>query len=390
MTRPAKVAHLTTVDMSLRYLLLPQLRAVVEGGGEVVGISAPGPWVPELEAAGVRHRALTSSTRSFSLAADLRAAVELWRILRDERPDVLHTHNPKPGLYGRIVGRLARVPVVVNTVHGLYATPDDPWPKRTVVYGLEAVAARCSDAELVQNPEDVALLRRWRISPRARLLGNGVDLTRFDPASIAPGVRADLRREWDVADDVVVIGVVGRLVAEKGYPELFAAMERLDPTRFALVCVGGADDEKADRLDAAVLDRARAAGVRFLGHRDDVDALLSAFDVFVLPSHREGFPRAAMEAAAMALPVVATDVRGCREIVVEGVNGVLVPVADPVALAAALAELGDPERRRRFGAASRERASAHFDERAVVTRVLEAYRQVFRRKRLRLTVGPPA
>ena len=387
MTRPAKVAHLTTVDMSLRYLLLPQLRAVVDGGGEVVGISAAGPWVDDLAAAGGRHRALASSTRSFSLLADLRAAVELWRILREERPDVLHTHNPKPGLYGRIVGRLARVPVVVNTVHGLYATPDDPRAKRAVVYALEAIAARCSDAELVQNPEDTALLRRLRVSPRARLLGNGVDLGRFDPGSVDPHARARLRREWEVADDVVVVGVVGRLVAEKGYPELFDAMARLDPGRFVLVCVGGTDDAKADRLDPVRVAAARAAGVRFLGHRDDVAELLSAFDVFVLPSHREGFPRAAMEAAAMGLPVVATDTRGCREIVDPGINGVLVPVGDAAAIATALDALDDAARRRSWGEASRARAQRHFDERAVVARVLDAYRTVFARKSLDLTVG---
>lgn len=390
MTRPAKVAHLTTVDMSLRYLLLPQLRAVVEGGGEVVGISAPGPWVADLESAGVRHRALASSTRSFSVIADLRAARELWRILQEERPDVLHTHNPKPGLYGRVVGRMARVPVVVNTVHGLFATPDDPWPKRTLVAALEAVAARCSDAELVQNPEDLARLTRTRVSPRAQLLGNGVDLARFDPAAVDPRARARLRTEWGVDDDVVVIGVVGRLVAEKGYPELFDAVTRLDPDRFVLVCVGGADEEKADRLDPGVVERARAAGVRFLGHRDDVPEVLAAVDGFVLPSHREGFPRAAMEAAAMGLPVVATDVRGCREIVEPGVNGLLVPVRDPRALADALDHFADSDLRRRWGAASRERARAAFDERVVVQRVLDAYRAVFRRKRLDLGVGPAA
>jgi len=386
-SRPAKVAHLTTVDMSLRYLLLPQLEAVLAGEGEALGISASGPWVEELTTRGIRHRALASSTRSFSLVADVRAAWELWRILREERPDVLHTHNPKPGLYGRVVGRLARVPIVVNTVHGLYATPDDPVITRAIVYLLEAMAARCSDAELVQNPEDVALLRRWHLSPRAQLLGNGIDLTRFDPDRVDPAERASRRAGFGVTDDTVVIGVVGRLVAEKGYPELLEAFARLTPGRFALVCVGGSDDEKADRLDPALVARAEADGVRFLGHRDDVDALLGAFDVFVLPSHREGFPRAAMEAAAMALPIVATDVRGCREIVEPGVNGFLVPVHDPAALAGALEAMADPGLRFRFGSGSRRRAVERFDEREVVRRVLECYRAVARRKRRALTFG---
>src|SRR4051794_10637276 len=172
------VAHLTTVDMSLRFLLLAQLRAVRDGGGTAIGISAPGPWVGELEAEGIRHIPLHASTRAADPVRDLGAARELWHTLREERIDVLHTHNPKPGIYGRVVGRAARVPIVVNTVHGLYATEDDPTARRAAVYALEAVAARCSDAELIQSPEDLELMERLHLTRRARLLGNGVDLTR--------------------------------------------------------------------------------------------------------------------------------------------------------------------------------------------------------------------
>ena len=120
----------------------------------------------------------------------------------------------------------------------------------------------------------------------------------------------------------MLVGTVGRLVAEKGLPELFAAMTRLPRDRFVLVVVGAPDPVKPDALGADEVARAREHGVRFLGHRDDVDALYAAMDVFVLASHREGFPRAAMEATAMGLPVVATDVRGCREVVDDGVTGI--------------------------------------------------------------------
>ena len=148
-----------------------------------------------------------------------------------------------------------------------------------------------------------------------------------------------------------MVGSVGRLVAEKGYPELFEAFERL-PGRFRLVVVGGADPEKPDSLAPEIIDRARARGVLFLGQRDDVDRLYSAMDVFVLASHREGFPRAAMEATAMGLPVVATDIRGCREVVDPGVTGSLVPVRDPSALASTLLALSDPSLRSRHGHAA--------------------------------------
>jgi glycosyltransferase involved in cell wall biosynthesis len=123
--------------------------------------------------------------------------------------------------------------------------------------------------------------------------------------------------------------------------------------------------------------------VRFLGHRDDVDALYAAMDVFVLASHREGFPRAAMEATAMGVPVVATNVRGCRQVVEHDHTGLLVPVRDPAALARAIAALGDdPGRRARMGAASVVRARDQFDERKVVETVLTTYKTVARRKGL--------
>jgi glycosyltransferase involved in cell wall biosynthesis len=379
------VAHLTTVDLSLRFLLLAQLRGVVEAGGTAIGISAPGPWVPELEAQGIRHVALPSSTRAVDVTRDVRAARELQTALRREHVDVLHTHNPKPGLYGRVVGRLARVPIVVNTVHGLYATDDDPIAKRATVYSLEAIAARWSDAELVQNPEDLELVHRLRISPHARLLGNGVDLERFDRARFSPEQRRAARTELGARDDTIVIGAVGRLVAEKGYAELFAAFAQLPRDRYALVVAGGDDPDKPDALPHTVLEHARASGVQLLGQRDDVDALYAAMDVFVLASHREGYPRAAMEAAAMSLPVVATDIRGCRQVVEDGVTGLLTPVRDPPALLAALRALGDdPSHRARMGAAARARAVAHFDERRVVEIVLDTYREVARRKGVHL------
>lgn len=368
------VVHVTTTDISLALLLGPQLRAFQQAGWRVVGASAAGPYVARLEEWGIEHVALRHATRAMQPSEDLCALVELYRLFRRLRPDVVHTHNPKPGLYGRVAARAARVPAVVNTVHGLYASPDDALWRRAVVYALERAASTCSHAELVQNPEDVEVLARLGV-PRRKLttLGNGIDLAHFDPAGVTPAARAAFRAELGASDASVVVGVVGRLVWEKGYREVFATVTAL-PEAASLVVVGPREHEKADAVDDASLAAAEAAGVRWLGERSDMPSLYAAFDLYVLASHREGFPRSAMEAAAMGVPVVATDIRGCRQVVEHGVTGLLVPPRDAEALTAAISSLvADPERRRQMGEAARAKARAHFDQEPVIRTTLDVY-----------------
>jgi len=318
--------------------------------------------------------------------ADLLAIGELHRLFRRLAPDIVHTHNPKPGLYGRIAAGTARVPVVVNTVHGLYALPGDDWRKRAVVYSLERTASVFSDAELVQNPEDLVTLRRLLREPTSKLtlLGNGVDLDRFgrdrfDDPSEAAAVRGRIRAELGASDTTVVVGAVGRLVLEKGYAELLEAWEAVhrDHPDAMLVIAGPVDHAKADAVPPALIERAERSGVRFLGMRGDVEDLYLGLDIYALASHREGFPRSAMEAAASGLPIVATDIRGCRQVVDHGRTGLLMPVRSPVALAEALGRLvADDELRRRMAATAVHKARADFDQQRVIERTLATYERL--------------
>lgn len=378
------VVHVTTVDMSLELLLGPQLEAIRRAGYDVVGVSAPGPYVEALARRGIPHIPLAHATRAMAPAEDARALAELVALFRRMRPSIVHTHTPKAGIYGRLAARLARVPVVVNTVHGLYALPGDPWPKRAVVYGLERLAAACSQAELLVSPEDQATLRRLRVpADRLTVLGNGIDLERFDPRTVPAGDRAAARRELGAtADDDVVVGLVGRLVREKGYPDVFDAAARLRPSfpQLRVAVVGPDEPHKADALTTADRRAAERAGVRFLGARDDVVRLYAGMDIHVLASHREGFPLTPMEASAMGVPVVATDVRGCRQAVDHGATGLLVRARDPAALAAAIARLAaDPAERHRLGAAARRKALESFDHRRSIDVVLATYERLLAR-----------
>jgi glycosyltransferase involved in cell wall biosynthesis len=378
------VVHVTTTDMSLELLLGPQLEAIADAGYRVIGASAPGSHAHALARRGVEYVALAHATRAMAPAEDARALAELMALFRRLRPSIVHTHNPKPGLYGRLAARLSRVPVVVNTVHGLYALPEDAWPKRAIVYGLERLAASCSHAELLQNPEDLLTLQRLRVpAERLAVLGNGIDLQRFDPGGVSADDRAAARREMGAtADDDVVVGLVGRLVREKGYPEVFEAAARLRTRhrQVRIAVIGPDEPDKADALTPTDRHVAERAGVRFLGARTDVVRLYAGMDIHVLASHREGFPRSPMEASAMEVPVVATNVRGCRQAVDDGVTGLLVRPRDSEALAGAIARLAsDPVARRRMGSAARRKALDCFDQQRCIDLTLTTYERLLAR-----------
>lgn len=377
--RAPTVLHITTSDSSLELLLRPQLEAFRDAGYEVVTASAPGPYVASLEDAGIRHIPIQHATRSMNLGRDLAMLPELYRLFRRERPDIVHTHNPKPGWFGRIAARAAGVPVVMNTVHGLYATESDPRTKRFMIYGLERAASLFSDLELVQNPEDVDVLRKLGV-PRRKVvtLGNGVSLERF---TVAPAERrAKARATLGLDDSEVVIGVVGRLVWEKGLREVFEVARRL-PGRLdgvRIIIAGPLDPEKSDGLSASDLVAiGEETGVEFIGEWTDIETVYDALDIYVLASHREGFPRSAMEAAASGVPVIASSIRGCRQVVEHRRTGLLYPVGKVSELTEAICSLAtSDDRRREMGVAARRKAEAEFDQQTIINIILDAYQRL--------------
>jgi len=381
------LAHITTIDMSLRYLLLNQLRSLQQAGYEVVGISSSGPEAKAIETAGIRHISVPM-TRNLTPLADLASLWCLFRVIRREQLTIVHTHNPKPGLLGQLAARMAGVPVVVNTLHGFYFHDHMSPARRRFYIALEKLAACCSDVILSQNQEDIQTAIREGICAPEKIkhLGNGIDLGRFDPANLTLQDVACKRSEVGLPTEALVVGFVGRLVREKGLEELFAAArlvrEKVPNVRF--VFIGPIDTDKPDVLaPESAGEYGIAAICHFLGMRQDMPELYSLMDVFVLPSHREGFPRAPMEASAMQVPCVVTDIRGCRETVEQDRNGLLVPLGDIQALAEAIVELlTDREKARRMGEEGRRMALERFDERLVFDKVKTEYARLLREKGL--------
>jgi glycosyltransferase involved in cell wall biosynthesis len=379
---PVRVAHIAASDQTLSELLLSQLEHLRAAGFDVAGISARGAHADRLSSANIEFHPIPV-TRRFGPLADLKALLALYRLLRKERFDIIHTHTPKGGLLGQYAALLARVPLRVHTIHGLYF-PGFMRPSQRWMYVLlEKITLLFSHYNFSQNPEDVPVAIGEKIvrADRIEQVGNGIDLERFDPARVSNDTRRAVRAALGFDDSTLVVGMVGRLVAEKGYLEAFQATKRVAERnpRARFIFIGNFEDKP----DAIKPDILREYGIehvaQLLGHRRDVVELYAAMDVFMLPSHREGFPRAVMEAAAMGKPCIVTDVRGCRQTVEHEVNGLLVPSRAPEALAEAIERLlRSPEERSRMGRAGREKAEREFDETRVIASILQAYQRLLR------------
>jgi sugar transferase (PEP-CTERM/EpsH1 system associated) len=318
-----------------------------------------GALAPRFEALGVAVESLDAGNRGRG-----KTLLRLIGRLAELRPDVLHTHNPRPHLLGVIAGRAAGVPVVVHTKHGRN------YPERRRAVLLNRLAAQFTDRVVPVSADAGQVARQIEHVPagKVHVIRNGIDLARFLPAPQCNGSRRliHVARLDPIKDQATLLRAV-RLIASV-MPEV-----RLD-----IVGDGSARPALEQLTDSLQL----RGHVRFLGFRSDVSECLAQADLFVLSSLKEGISLTLLEAMATGLPIVATDVGGNREVVSHGETGLLVPAQSPELLAAAIQTiLGQPELARRMGAAGRQRVEAQFDLRQVVRQYEEMYVALLRRKR---------
>lgn len=362
-----KILEIINVDFSLRHFLVPLMRGIRARGHEVVGACADGPLLQAVRDEGFRIENLPPM-RSLSPGEQIRALRALLRLIRAERPDIIHAHMPIAGFLGRIAGRLAGVPVVAYTCHGFLFNQPAPWPRRAASLAMEWIGGHFTDVFMTVSGEEAEDARRLGISRRAVPVWNGRDPAIYQPD---PAARARIRAALGVPEERVVVTVVSRLVRHKGHPELLAAMKDVPGAELWVVGERLTTDRGAD-LDPLFAASGLGGRLRMLGYRSDVPAVLAASDIFALPSHFEGLPMSVIEAMLTGLPVVATDIRGPREQVLPGETGFLVPPMSIEPLAEALRRLaGDAELRRSMGAAGRARALDLYDESRVVARTLD-------------------
>jgi glycosyltransferase involved in cell wall biosynthesis len=389
MRRPSlRICQLTHVETNFKFLV-PLFRALAQDGHDVVAAS-------NLDRDGLvlRHYLgdeyevhRTKVSRKITVRACTVEVVRLARYLARERFDVVHLHGNLAAVQGRLAARLARVPVVINHVHGFYFHEGMRPVPRLMLIALERLLGRyLTDYTITVNEEDRQFaLRNGFAADPSKIIGTpgvGIDTQQFSPRGRAEGLT--VRREWSIPDDDLVVTFVGRLVSEKGLLDLATAFSGLLVDRPAwLWLVGDVNSSERDQTALRELDdlqrndqEAARRTIR-LGLRHDIPQILAATDILVLPSYREGMPVSVLEAMACAVPVITTDVRGCREAVAEGDAGILVPARDPDSLTEALRKLAaDPEERQRLGSAGRALVEARNTTAQSVAPLLALYRRI--------------
>lgn len=373
-----KLIYITAVPQSLRGFVLPRMEWLAEDY-EVVGICSPGPEVEELRAGGMRVIEVPIA-RHISVWQDVKSLWRLWRVLRREKPDMVHSMTPKAGLLGMTAAWLAGVKVRMHTFTGLIF----PWRKglmRRILWATDAIT--CAFATIV-NPEGEGVRRqlaegrvtRKKMHIIANGNINGVDLSRFTPGA----GREEMRTKLGYEPQHVVYTFVGRLVRDKGIPELvdcFARLHAVHPEA-RLVLIGSEEPELDPLPEATRRTMHEYPAIHCAGSQRNIPEWLAATDVYTLPSHREGFCNSLLEAGAMALPSITYDICGCNDSVDEE-TGILVPPYDAEALYAAMLRLCEsPELCKELGHAARARMETRFDRRHVWRELRAFYQQALK------------
>jgi glycosyltransferase involved in cell wall biosynthesis len=372
--------YLVTHALSARHLLKGQLAWLRQRGFEVAVAANPD---ADLYTVAERERVEVFAIpmeREIAPLADMRSLVSLFQLIRRWRPHIVNASTPKAGLLGMMAARMARVPVRVYVLRGLRLESSRGW-KRTLLAGTERIAAACSDCVIAVSESLAREYTGLGLAPASKVMvlgtgsSNGVDCERIRRGEQILAAAEQLRQKIQLPPEVPVIGFVGRLGREKGIAELMAAYRALRREFSSLhLLLVGAVEAKGDVEERVLAEIKRDPQILSTGWVDDTAPAYALMDVLALPTYREGFPNAVLEANAMERPVVASRVTGCIDAVVDGVTGLLVPARDAVALAEALGRyLASPELRAAHGRAARARAERDFRPESVWQAVYEQY-----------------
>ena len=331
-----KLIRITTVPISFKVLLKGQLRFMASNGFDVKGVSSEGEELREVhENEGIVMEAINMS-RKITPFQDLKSLWEMWNFLRKEKPQIVHTHTPKAGIIGMLAARLAGVPHRLHTVAGL-PLMEATGIKRKILNFVEKLTYS-SATRVYPNSKglyDFILQNNFTQSNKLKIIANGssngINTTFFSPEQVSETEKAALREKLNIQPDDFVFVFVGRIVSDKGINELIKAFSELQTaennqlTGIKLLLVGGLESDLDPLNPETLAEINQNRDIISVGFQQDVRPFFAISDALAFPSYREGFPNVVMQAGAMGLPSIVSDINGCNEIIVEGENGLIIP-----------------------------------------------------------------
>ena len=362
-----KIIRVTTVADSICFYsdLIPALQKDYE----IVGVSSPGKELDELSEKGIRTIEVAMERR-ISVVSDIKSLWKMYKVLRKESPYIVHSITPKAGLITMIASWLCRVPVRIHTFTGLV------WPtakgiQRRILMATDWLTCACA-THIIPEGEGVKadLLNHHITSKPIKVLGygnvRGVDMEYFKP-------------EPRNTEDVFTFVFIGRIVKDKGINELVAAFKRVNEKHkhVRLVLVGPKEDDLDPILPETATEIHSNNAITEVGSQKDVRPFYQNADALVFPSYREGFPNVVLEAGAMGLPSIVTDINGSREIIVESKNGTIIPPHDEQALYEAMLNwVENPQEVASMAANARKMISERFEKSFVQKCMIDFYNKV--------------
>ncbi|MBW1857154.1 MAG: glycosyltransferase family 4 protein [Deltaproteobacteria bacterium] len=335
----------------------------------------------EAERNGVKIVTIPELVRKIHPLYDFKAFVTLIKIFREERPHIVHTHTSKAGLLGRWAAFLAKIPVIIHTPHGhVFWGYFNKWMTSFYIF-LERFTAHITDKIITLNEHEKKDNLRFKIAPEDRFLSvhSGVDLDTFFNVSIDP---AEMKMNLGIADNAFVVGTVGRLTSIKGHRYLIEAAKEIVATKHDINFVFLGDGELLEGLEKMASELSIRKNVRFLGWRPDVAEVISIFDIFVLPSLNEGMGKVLVEAMTLGKPIVASNIGGIPDLIIQGENGLLVPVADAKALASGIEFLlKNPKKRKEMGEKGKKIAASYSLD-SMMQKIDQLYLEVLKKKKI--------
>ncbi|MDK7674209.1 glycosyltransferase family 4 protein [Weeksella virosa] len=379
-----KLIRITTVPQSLRGLLKGQLKFMSENGFEVIGVSSPGEALNDVERnEGVKTVGI-EMTRSITPIQDLKALIQLIQLFRKEKPHIVHTHTPKAGLLGMMAAKIAGVPHRLHTVAGMPLTVATG-SKRHLLNQMEKLTYACA-TKVYPNSfglEKIILDEKFTSPTKLKVIGNGssngIDTSEFDPKKVSEETKKEIRKNLGIKEEDFVFLFVGRVVKDKGINELVQAFINLERnnTNCHLVIVGSYENDLDPVLPETEKQINNHPKIHAVGYKSNVIDYFAMADVLTFPSYREGFPNVVMQAAAMQLNCIVSDINGCNEIITNSQNGWIVPVKDIEILANRMQWCVDnPIESKAMGMKNREIMLSDYERSFVWKEIVKEYKKL--------------